>query len=190
MGDGKEVRARKKFKMPKVELKAPKVPDFIRSLSKERKKNKDKAVEQEGDEEKGEEEAAEKDAEDGEEAPKDTKTKVKEAIENIHMPKLPKIHKPAFLKKKKATEEDGEEAAADDKDKEKNEDAAEENEEKEEKKEGEGEEEEEKEKKSSKIIDSLKDIKSKVHVPAFLSKKTSSKEKDVEAGDKEESKEL
>merc|ERR1712020_493060 len=36
--DGKEVRARKKFKMPKVELKAPKVPDFIRSLSKERKK--------------------------------------------------------------------------------------------------------------------------------------------------------
>merc|ERR1711997_1408145 len=68
--------------------------------------------------------------------------------------------------------------------------AAEENEEKEEKKEGEGEEEEEKEKKSSKIIDSLKDIKSKVHVPAFLSKKTSSKEKDVEAGDKEESKEL
>merc|ERR1712037_741454 len=122
--DGKEVRARKKFKMPKVELKAPKVPDFIRSLSKERKKNKDKAVEQEGDEEKGEEEAAknedadveaageegaaEKDAEDVEEAPKDTKTKVKEAIENIHMPKLPKIHKPAFLKKKKATEEDGE----------------------------------------------------------------------------------
>merc|ERR1712051_1079774 len=50
--------------------------------------------------------------------------------------------------------------------------------------------EEEKEKKSSKIIDSLKDIKSKVHVPAFLTKKTSSKEKDVEAGDKEESKEL
>merc|ERR1712141_500494 len=103
---------------------APKVPDFIRSLSKERKKNKDKAVEQEGDEEKGKEEAAknedadveaageegaaEKDAEDGEEAPKDTKTRVKEAIENIHMPKLPKIHKPAFLKKKKATEEDGE----------------------------------------------------------------------------------
>merc|ERR1712080_191297 len=48
-----------------------------------------------------------------------------------------------------------------------------------------GGEEEEKEKKSSKIIDSLKDIKSKVHVPAFLSKKASSKEKDVEAGDKE-----
>merc|ERR1712080_171308 len=53
--EGKEVRSRKKFKMPKVELKAPKVPDFIRSLSKERKKNKDKAVEQEGEEEKGEE---------------------------------------------------------------------------------------------------------------------------------------
>merc|ERR1712110_1372560 len=149
-----------------------KVPDFIRSLSKERKKNKDKVLEQEGDEEKGEEEApknedadveaageegaAEKDAEDGEEAPKDTKTKVKEAIENIHMPKLPKIHKPALLKKKKATEEDGEEAEADDKDKEKDEEAAEENEEKEEKKEGEGEEE----------------------------------EKEEEAGDKEESKEL
>merc|ERR1712223_180603 len=46
---------------------------------------------------------------------------------------------------------------------------------------------EEKDKKS-KIIDSLKNIKSQVHVPAFLKK--GSKEKDVETGDKEESKEL
>ena len=36
--DGEEVRARKKFKLPKVELKAPKVPAFIRNISKERKK--------------------------------------------------------------------------------------------------------------------------------------------------------
>merc|ERR1712008_412734 len=32
---------------------------------------------------------------------KDAKTKVKEAFDNIHMPKMPKLHKPAFLKKKK-----------------------------------------------------------------------------------------
>ena len=36
--DGKEPRSRKKFKMPNVELKAPKVPGFIRAISKERKK--------------------------------------------------------------------------------------------------------------------------------------------------------
>ena len=36
--DGKEVRARRKFKLPHVELKAPKVPAFIRNISKERKK--------------------------------------------------------------------------------------------------------------------------------------------------------
>ena len=33
-------------------------------------------------------------------------------------------------------------------------------------------------------------MKSQVHMPAFLSKKSTSKEKDPEAGDKEESKEL
>merc|ERR1712194_783551 len=38
---------------------------------------------------------------------KDAKTKVKEAFDNIHMPKMPKLHKPAFLKKKKT---DGEAA--------------------------------------------------------------------------------
>merc|ERR1711981_698718 len=60
---------------------------------------------------------------------------------------------------------------------------------KDDKKDGE-EEEEDKDKKSSKIMGSLKNIKSKAHVPAFLSKMSSSKEKDVESGDKEESKEL
>ena len=37
---------------------------------------------------------------------KEAKAKVKEALDNIHMPKIPKIHKPAFLKKKKEGEED------------------------------------------------------------------------------------
>merc|ERR1712223_1480524 len=118
-----------------------------------------------------------------EDAPKDAKTKVKEAIENIHMPKLPKIHKPAFLKKKKEGEE-GEEVI--EKDDEKKDGEDEEKDAPEEKKDGDAEE-EEKDKKS-KIIDSLKNIKSQVHVPAFLKK--GSKEKDVETGDKEESKEL
>merc|ERR1712203_14724 len=54
------------------------------------------------------EDTAEKEAEGEtteEKAPaKDAKTKVKEALDNIHMPnmpKMPKLHKPAFLKKKK-----------------------------------------------------------------------------------------
>merc|ERR1712008_516995 len=38
---------------------------------------------------------------------KDAKTKVKEAFDNIHMPKMPKLHKPAFLKKKKEGEAGG-----------------------------------------------------------------------------------
>ena len=37
---------------------------------------------------------------------KEAKAKVKEALDNVHMPKIPKIHKPAFLKKKKEGEED------------------------------------------------------------------------------------
>ena len=136
----------------------------------------------------GEGDDSAKKTDEGEEPSKDTKTKVKEAIENIHMPKLPKLHKPAFLKKKKEeAEEEGEGVVEEDK--EKDGEADEDNEPKEDKKDGEAEE-EEKEKKSSKIIDSLKNIKSQVHVPAFLSKMSSSKEKDVEAGDKEESKEL
>ena len=65
-------------------------------------------------EDKSPEDTAEKEA-DGEtteeKAPaKDAKTKVKEALDNIHMPnmpKMPKLHKPAFLKKKKT---DGEAA--------------------------------------------------------------------------------
>lgn len=197
--DAKGARSRKKFKLPNVEIKAPKVPGFIRALSKERKKNKDK----EGDEENADEDAAKgeegaveatgeegditKDTEEVEESPKDTKTKVKEAIENIHLPKLPKMHKPAFLKKKKEAAVEGEEAPENNK--ETDGEGDEEKETKDDKKDEDGEE-ENKEKKSSKIMDSIKNIKSQVHVPAFLSKKSSSKEKDAEAGDKEESKEL
>jgi carboxylesterase type B len=40
------------------------------------------------------------------------------------------------------------------------------------------------------LLDNLKSMKSQVHMPAFLSKKTTPKEKDPEAGDKDESKEL
>ena len=114
------------------------------------------------------------------------------------MPKMPKVHKPAFLKKKKEDkgegEGDGEDAAEGEKDaaegeKEKDEGADEDKEPDEDKKDGEAEE-EDKEKKSTRIINSLKNIKSQVHVPAFLSKKSSAKDKDVEAGDKEEAKEL
>ena len=36
--ESKGARARKKFKLPNIELKAPKVPGFIRAISKERKK--------------------------------------------------------------------------------------------------------------------------------------------------------
>ena len=96
---------------------------------------------------------------------------------------MPKIHKPAFLKKKKDGEE-GEEAIENDEDKKGDGDEDKEN--PDEKKDGDAEE-GDKDKKT-KIIDSLKNIKSQVHVPAFLKK--GSKEKDVENGDKEESKEL
>merc|ERR1711953_1536896 len=49
----------------------------------------------------------EKEAGETEEKGKDAKTKVKEALDNIHMPKMPKLHKPAFLKKKKDGEAGG-----------------------------------------------------------------------------------
>merc|ERR1712008_77295 len=101
-GEEKE-KEKKSFK-----LKAPKVPAFLRSKSKEREKNKDKTGEEKAEEKPKE---AEKEAADEttEEKPpgKDAKTKVKEAFNNIHMPKMPKLHKPAFLKKKKT---DGEAA--------------------------------------------------------------------------------
>ncbi len=155
--------------------------------------------------EEGEEGAEKKEgeeAEGGEQAEegskKDAKARVKEAMENIHMPKIPKIHKPAFLKKKKG---DGGEAAAEgedageDKDPEDKKEGEEEGEG--EKKEGaEGEDAEageasEKKDAKKKILDNLKSVKDHVHMPAFLSKsKSSKKEKDAEAGDQEESKEL
>ena len=52
-------------------------------------------------------EEGEKEAGETEEKGKDAKTKVKEALDNIHMPKMPKLHKPAFLKKKKEGEAGG-----------------------------------------------------------------------------------
>ena len=52
-------------------------------------------------------EEGEKEAGETEEKGKDAKTKVKEALDNIHMPKMPKLHKPAFLKKKKDGEAGG-----------------------------------------------------------------------------------
>ena len=103
-------------------------------------------------------------------------------MENIHLPKMPKIHKPAFLKKKK---EDGDEEGA-----EKGEEGKEEGEEKkDDEAKGEDETTEEGKKDKKSFMDNLKNMKSQVHVPAFLSKK-GSKDKDPEAGDNEESKEL
>ena len=81
---------------------------FQDKTDEEVKEGEDKA------EDKSPEDTAEKEA-DGEiteekATGKDAKTKVKEAFDNIHMPnmpKMPKLHKPAFLKKKKT---DGEAA--------------------------------------------------------------------------------
>lgn len=190
---------KKRFKMPNVQLKAPKVPGFLRSKSKERQKDKAEGGEEkkEGDEEKKEEDGDKKEEEgeekkEGEEDTKDAKTKMKEAMENIHLPKMPKIHKPAFLKKKKEDTEEGEakdEQAKEGEDKEKKE--GEEGEEKVEGAEGQEEKKEgEEEKKKSGILDNLKNMTSHVHVPAFLSKSKANKDKEAEAGDKEESKEL
>jgi hypothetical protein len=97
----------------------------------------------------------------------------------------------AFLKKKKEDKEEGEgdEEDAAEGEKEKDEGADDDKDPGEDKKDGEAEE-EDKEKKPTRIINSIKNIKSQVHVPAFLSKKASAKDKDVEAGDKEEAKEL
>jgi len=194
-------------------LKVPKVPAFLRSKSKEREKQKDKTDEEpkEGEEKADE---GEKESVEPEEKGKDAKTKVKEALDNIHMPKMPKLHKPAFLKKKKEGEAGGDapaEGKEDEGEKENKEETKEEKEEtKEEKEEGKEEKEETKdekeesteEKKEEKsketdeekkpgFLDNLKSIGSHVQLPSFLSKKES-KVKDVEAGgDKEEeSKEL
>merc|ERR1712156_1161583 len=112
----------KKFSLPKI--KAPKIINEIRSRSKsrEKKKNKDKeeggteGEKTEGDEKKDETEAeggeaaqaeaADTEAEDKKDLVKEAKTKVKDALDNIHLPKMPKMHKPGFMKKK--TKDDGE----------------------------------------------------------------------------------
>merc|ERR1711953_378788 len=53
-------------------------------------------------------EAADTEAEDKKDLVKEAKTKVKDALDNIHLPKMPKMHKPAFMKKK--TKDEGEKA--------------------------------------------------------------------------------
>merc|ERR1711874_912034 len=114
--DAKPEGKDKKFSLPKI--KAPKIINEIRSRSKsrEKKKNKDKeeggteGEKTEGDEKKGETEAeggeaaqaeaADTEAEDKKDLVKGAKTKVKDALDNIHLPKMPKMHKPGFMKKK------------------------------------------------------------------------------------------
>ena len=121
---------------------------------------------------------------------KEAKTKVKDALDNIHLPKIPKMHKPGFMKKK--TKDDGE------KTEEKTEEETKENESKEEKteenkeeaKEGdnekkEGDEEkkdgEKLEEKKTSIIDSLKNIKSQVFPKSKKEEAPESDEKPEEA---------
>merc|ERR1711971_799810 len=141
----------------------------------------------------GEKAEGEKESVEPEEKGKDAKTKVKEALDNIHMPKMPKLHKPAFLKKKKEGEAGGDapaEGKEDEGEKENKEETKEEKEETKEEKKEEKLKETDEEKKPG-FLDNLKSIGSHVQLPSFLSKKES-KVKDVEAGgDKEEeSKEL
>merc|ERR1711953_1036660 len=87
--------------------KTPKIIKEIRSRSKSRDKKKKK----EGEETEGAEGGAggeEKAEEGGEEAEKaeesdlinEAKAKVKDAMDNINLPKMPKVHKPEFMKKK------------------------------------------------------------------------------------------
>ena len=60
--------------------------------SKEKGEQDEEKIDDEGDTEKKEDS-------------KDAKTRMKDAMENIHMPKMPKMHKPSFMKKKDSTKE-------------------------------------------------------------------------------------
>merc|ERR1712203_1320990 len=106
-----EVGEKKKFSLSQI--KTPKIIKEIRSRSKSRDKKKKKEGEEtevvEGAE--GGEGKAEDAAEEGEKVEKvekaeesdllnDAKAKVKDAMENINLPKMPKVHKPEFMKKK------------------------------------------------------------------------------------------
>ena len=111
-----EEQGAKKFSMPKI--KAPNIINEIRSRSRERKKNKNEQTKEGEDSDKPTEENKETEAtsnegkaEEGDKevdaetevkksAIKEAKTKVKDAFENINMPKMPKMHRPEFLKKK------------------------------------------------------------------------------------------
>ena len=123
---------------------------------------------------------------------KDAKTKVKEALDNIQMPKIPKLHKPGFLKKKKsdggeaANEAEGDKAEGDKEEGEEKKEGGEENQEEEQTEEGAA------GSKKAGFLDNIKAIKGHVQLPSFLTKK-GSKDKDPEAGEdekEEESKEL
>lgn len=124
----------RKFSLPKVKIKTPKVLKEIRSRSKSREKrkkneetddtkeekdssdpisNEKKANEEEKLETKNEKEKDEVDSE-KKDIVKEAKTKVKDALDNINLPKVPKISKPGFMKKK--DKEKMKESTDDDKD--------------------------------------------------------------------------
>ena len=180
----------KKFNIPKI--KTPKVIKEIRSRSKsrEKKKNKDGDNSGEGEAEAKKEGEASAEGAEGEEKKEDgeekkdlvteARAKVKDAMENINLPKMPKLHRPEFVKEYIKKPKDGEKTEEDTAEKadeeikeggtteEKKEEPKEKAEE-EETKEGEksdekvegAEEKKDAEKKTS-IIDSLKNIKSQV----------------------------
>merc|ERR1712173_79218 len=81
----------KKFNLPKI--KQPKIIKEIRSRSKSRDKKKKK----EGENKEGEENK-EDDGDEKKDLVQEAKSKMKDAME--HLPKMPKIHKPGFMKKK------------------------------------------------------------------------------------------
>merc|ERR1712173_113949 len=90
----------KKFNLPKI--KQPKIIKEIRSRSKSRDKKKKKEGDEEVGEASGENKEGEENKEDDGDEKKDlvqeAKSKMKDAME--HLPKMPKIHKPGFMKKK------------------------------------------------------------------------------------------
>jgi len=199
----------KKFNIPKI--KTPKVIKEIRSRSKSREKKKNKEGESSGDggeapEAKKEGEASAEGAEgeekkdDGEEKKDlvtEARAKVKDAMENINLPKMPKLHRPEFVKEYIKKPKDGEktegEETAEKADENKEGETSEEKKEEEPKEQAEGEEAKKEEEKSSEekvegaeekkdadkktsIIDSLKNIKSQV----FPKKKGETSETDGE----------
>merc|ERR1712073_50425 len=115
--ENKEEKKDKKFNINIPKIKTPKVIKEIRSRSKSREKKKNKDGDNDGEGEKKEEaeasgespsteekkEEGDEKKEEGEEKKdlvKEAKTKVKDAMENINIPKMPKLHRPGFMKKK------------------------------------------------------------------------------------------